>query len=62
MASRFNTLALGEAADAAAILAGDNPPDTIDELRAALTNALERISRLENSVRDLQWHIETKGT
>lgn len=48
--SRFNTLLYGEAFEAAAILDGDNPPrgDTaITELCAALTNALDRIDRIE---------------
>ena len=45
--SQFNTLLHGEAREAADILGSDNPPDTHDELRAALTNALNRITRLE---------------
>lgn len=49
--SRFNTLLHGSAADAANILGGDNPPDTHADLRAALTNALDRIGRLEDRVR-----------
>jgi len=50
MSSDFNTLLHGGAAEAAAILSGDNPPDGLDatqSLRAALTNALTRIDRLE---------------
>jgi hypothetical protein len=47
MTSIFNILLHGGAADAAEVLGGDNPPETIDELRAALTNALNRIDRLE---------------
>ena len=45
--SQFNELLHGAAEDAAAILSGDNPPDSIDDLRAALTNALNRIQVLE---------------
>ncbi len=50
--SRFNTLLHGEASEASAILGGDMPPPTetvrvLNELRAALTNALNRIDRLE---------------
>lgn len=45
--SIFNTLLHGSAADVAAILSGDNPPDTKEDFRAALTNALDRIDRLE---------------
>ena len=50
MASRFNTLLHGEASDAADVLSGDAQPgehELILELRAALTNALRRIDRLE---------------
>ncbi len=50
MASRFNTLLHGEASDAADILSGDTQPgerELILELRAALTNALRRVDRLE---------------
>ena len=51
--SRFNTLLHGPASEAAAILSGDNPPDDMSvdltELRAALTNALNRIDTLENA-------------
>ncbi len=50
MASRFNTLLHGEAADAADVLSGDTQPgerELILELRAALTNALRRVDRLE---------------
>jgi hypothetical protein len=52
--SCFNTLYHGEASDAADILDGDQPPDTIEELRVALTNALRRISRLEAQVANLR--------
>lgn len=48
--SRFNTLLHGSAADAAAILGGEVTPardEILLELRAALTNALNRIDRLE---------------
>jgi hypothetical protein len=48
--SRFNTLLHGEASEAADIMAGDHPPDTMPELRAALTNALNRIDRLEKQI------------
>jgi len=50
--SRFNTLYLGEAADAAAELE-DSDADN-DELRAALQNALRRIDQLERQVATLQ--------
>lgn len=48
--SIFNTLLHGPAAEAATILGGDRPDNManeIDELRLALTNALNRIDRLE---------------
>ncbi len=46
--SRFNTLLHGEASEAAAILGGDLDRDIdIVGVRAALTNALNRIDRLE---------------
>jgi hypothetical protein len=47
--STFNTLLHGSAAEAAAILSGDNPPETgaTQALRAALTNALNRIDQIE---------------
>lgn len=47
MTSRFNVLCHGAADEVAAILSGDNPPDTLQDLRAALTNALTRLHRLE---------------
>lgn len=49
--SRFNTLLHGSAAEAAAILGGEVTPardEILLELRAALTNALNRIDRLED--------------
>jgi len=49
--STFNTLLHGPAAEAASILGGDNPPDDLGSLRAALTNALDRIDRLESKVK-----------
>jgi len=53
MASRFNTLLHGEAAEAAAVLSGEaqaGERGVLLELRAALTNALNRIAKLENLV------------
>lgn len=44
MSSRFNTFYLGEPSDAADALEEDA---TLDELRAALQNALRRIARLQ---------------
>lgn len=62
MTSRFNVLALGSAGDAAAILSGDNPPDTLEEIRAALANALERVHKLEGWVFDQeQAPLPTRG-
>ena len=48
MPSTFNTLLHGSAEDAAEILGGDCPPQSNEFLRAALTNALGRIARLEH--------------
>jgi len=45
--STFNTLLHGSAAEAAGILGGDNAPSDNMSLRAALTNALDRIDILE---------------
>ena len=45
--SRFTTLLHGEASEVAALLSSDNPIRTDAELRAALTNALNRIDRIE---------------
>lgn len=53
MASRLNTLLHGEASEAASLISGDCPSaksELILELRAALTNALNRIDRLEETV------------
>lgn len=51
MSSRFNTLYLGEAAEAAQALentgARSNTDRNVDELRVALINALNKIDRLE---------------
>lgn len=47
--SRFNELLHGSAGDAADILSGDHPGGT-SEVRAALTNALHRIDRLETAL------------
>ena len=47
MTSQFNTLLHGSARDAANIL-GEGRLFTELELRAALTNALDRIDRIEN--------------
>jgi len=52
--SRFNTLLHGEASEAADVLSGDATPNRDEillELRAALTNALRRIDRLEQEQR-----------
>ena len=52
--SDFNTLLHGSAAEAAAVLSGDRPPEgagAIPSLRAALTNALNRIDRLEERLK-----------
>ena len=52
MASRLKVLLHGEAAAAARLIGGDCPPlhqELILELRAALTNALYRIDRLEEN-------------
>ena len=49
--SRLNKLLHGEASTAADLLSGDVTPNRDEillELRAALTNALYRIDRLEN--------------
>ena len=48
--SRFNVLLHGEADEAADLLGSDNPIRTDAELRAALTNALRRIARLERKL------------
>jgi predicted Zn-ribbon and HTH transcriptional regulator len=50
--STFNTLLHGSAAQAADILGGDNPPDDIASLRAALTNAFDKIDRLERRLKE----------
>jgi len=48
MSSRFNTLLHGRASEAAELLGDDHRgDDEIIELRAALTNALNRIDKLE---------------
>jgi hypothetical protein len=54
--SRFNTLYLGEAADAADALADEAADE--QELRAALQNALRRIDKLERALEnkvDKRW-------
>lgn len=51
--SELNKLLHGEAAEAAAILSGDQPPEGTNAplaLRAALTNALNRIDRIEKQL------------
>ena len=53
MSSNLNTLLHGSAAEAAEILGGDYPPDdvgAIQSIRAALTNALNRIDTLEKKL------------
>jgi hypothetical protein len=50
--SRLTTLANGSAEDVANVL-GDQPA-TVDELRYALINALDRIERLERQVANLR--------
>lgn len=55
--SRFNTLYLGDPADAAEALedtgARGNTDRNVDELRVALINALKRIAALEKTVAGL---------
>jgi hypothetical protein len=54
--SRFNTLYLGEAADAADELESPDadPEADLDEVRVALINALRRIDKLERQVAQLR--------
>jgi hypothetical protein len=52
--SRFNSLALGEASEAAELLGEDVTAPTTEELVAALINALRRIDRLETQVANLR--------
>jgi hypothetical protein len=54
----FNELLYGEAVEVARALHGDNPPETLRELRAALTNALQRIHELEGRIERLE-HVVT---
>lgn len=61
MASRFNTLLHGEATEVADILSGEAQPshnELILELRAALTNALRRVSALESLLESESSRIE----
>lgn len=61
MSSRLNTLLHGEAYKAAEILSGDTTPNRDEillELRAALTNALNRIDKLEEK---LDGHLVCHG-
>lgn len=53
MDNRFNTLLHGAAFEAAEVLSGDSPPEGEQCLRAALTNALNRIETLERLVEQL---------
>jgi len=65
MASRFNTLLLGSAEDAADILEAigadyHGAPDTQEYMRLALTNALRRIAALERQL-DRLHHTNTQA-
>ncbi len=51
MTSRFNTLYLGSAEEAAEVLQEEA---TVDELRVALVNALNRIASLEQRLTQLE--------
>ena len=53
MASRFNTLYLGQPSEAADELEGGQEETTVDELRIALINALRRIDALQTDVQTL---------
>jgi hypothetical protein len=66
MTSRFNILYRGSAADAAAQLETDserdiNSTESIQGLRLALINALQRIDTLEGYVRDIHQDINMIG-
>ncbi len=54
MDEKISTLLRGEPQDVAELLYGDDPPDTIQELRMALTNALDRIAKLERSANGMR--------
>jgi hypothetical protein len=62
--SRFNSLSLGDAMEAAELLGEDVTAPTTEELVAALINALRRIYQLENQAARLQRQItqlQTRG-